>query len=60
MLAKAETANGGSAQDKQFDCSVLSDDELSALEALLAKVASRPARKPELPVPDTLAPIAKG
>jgi transposase len=60
MVAKAETANGGSAQDKQFDYSVLSDDELSALEALLAKVASRPARKPELLVPDTLAPIAKG
>jgi AcrR family transcriptional regulator len=38
MLAKADTASGGSAQDEHFDFSVLTDDELWALEALLARV----------------------
>jgi hypothetical protein len=59
MLAKEDTASGGSVQDEHFDCSVLSDEELWALEALLAKAANRPAWKPELLVPETLARIAK-
>lgn len=60
MLAKADAVNGGSAQHEQFDCSVLSDDELSALEALFAKAQGRPAHKPELLVPETMARITKG
>jgi transposase len=59
MLAKADTASGGPTQDEHFDWSVLSDDELWALEALMAKAANRPAWKPELLVPETLARIAK-
>jgi hypothetical protein len=55
MLAKADTASGGLAQDEHFDYSVLSDEELDTLEALIAKAAGRPARKPE-----ALARIAKG
>jgi transposase len=48
MLAKADEVDGGPAGEKQqYDFSVLSDDELWALEALLAKAASRPAHKPE-------------
>ena len=60
MLAKADTASGGSAQHEDFDFSVLSDDELSALEALVSKAQGRPAHKPELLVPETLARIATG
>lgn len=60
MLAKVDTANRGSAQDAHFDFSVLSDEELGALEALVAKAANRPASKPELLVPETQARIAKG
>jgi hypothetical protein len=50
MLAKADAANGGSVQKEECDFSVLSDDELWALEALLAKAQGRPAWKPEAPV----------
>jgi hypothetical protein len=53
MLAKAETSDP--VQQGQYDYSVLSDEELDTLEALLAKAASRPAYKPEAP-----APITKG
>jgi hypothetical protein len=60
MLAKADAANGSPKQEEKFDPSVLSDDELWALEALTAKAANRPAWKPELLVPETLARIAKG
>jgi hypothetical protein len=60
MLAKADAASGGSAQHEHFDCTVLSDDELWALEALIAKASTRPPWKPELLVPETLARIAKG
>jgi len=59
MLAKADTASGGSAQDEHFGWSVLSDDELWALDALMAKAANRTAWKPELLVSDTLARIAR-
>jgi len=37
MLEKADEVNGTSADEKQYDFTVLSDDELRALEALLAK-----------------------
>jgi hypothetical protein len=60
MLAKADTASGGPAQDEHFDWSVLTDDELWALDTIMAKAANRPAWKPELLVPETLARIAKG
>jgi hypothetical protein len=60
MLEKAGTASGGSTQDEHYDWSVLTDEELWAVEALLAKAAKRPAWKPELLVPETLARIAKG
>jgi transposase len=43
MLSKADTASSGPAQDEHFDWSVLSDDELWALEALMAK-AAKPSR----------------
>jgi hypothetical protein len=43
MLAKADSASGGSAQHDHFDLSVLSDDELSALEAVIALRISEPA-----------------
>jgi transposase len=59
MLAKANTANGGSAQHEHFDFSLLGDDELSALEALVSKAQGRPAHKPEFLVPETLARVAK-
>ena len=57
ILAKANAVNGGSVQEEECDFTVLSDDELGALEALLAKAACRPAHKPELLVPQTLARI---
>lgn len=60
MLATAETANKGTAQEEKFDFSVLTDEELSAIEALLAKAQRRSAWKPELLTPETLARIAKG
>jgi transposase len=60
MLAKADAANGSPRQEEKFDPSVLSDEELGALEALLAKATSRPAWKPELLEPETLARTAKG
>ena len=56
----AGTASAGSTQDEHYDWSVLSDEELWAVEALLAKAAKRPARKPELLVSETLARIAEG
>jgi transposase len=37
MLAKADAVNGGSAHEAHFDFSLISDDELSALEAILTK-----------------------
>jgi hypothetical protein len=60
MLAKEDTASGGSVQNEHLDYTVLSDEELWALEALLAKAANRPAWKTELLVPETLARITKG
>jgi hypothetical protein len=60
MLAKADAASGGPAEKERFDPSVLSDDELWAIEAILAKAANRPPWKPELLVPETLARIVKG
>jgi hypothetical protein len=60
MMAKADTASGSPAQAEHFDCSVLSDDELWALDALLAKAANRPVSNPELLVPETLARISQG
>lgn len=42
MLAKADAPNGRAAQEEKFDFSVLTDEELSTIEALLAKAASRP------------------
>jgi len=60
MLAKANEANGESVDHEKSDFSVLSDDELWALEALIAKATGRPAYKPELLLPGTLARIAKG
>jgi hypothetical protein len=59
MLVEADAANGSSKQEEQFDFSVLSDEELGALEALLAKATSRPAYKPELLAPETLARIGE-
>jgi hypothetical protein len=47
MLANANTVSGGPAQQGQFDWSVLSDEELWTLEALLAKAEGRQAWKPE-------------
>jgi len=60
MLAKANEANGESVDHERLNlgCSVMMNSP--HFEALLAKVASRPACKPKLLVPDTLAPIAKG
>jgi hypothetical protein len=55
MLAKADTASGGSAQSEHFDASLLSDAELDIAEALIAKATGRQPRKPE-----TLARIAEG
>jgi hypothetical protein len=43
ILVKADTAKCGPAQSEHLDFSVLSDDELWALEALIAKAANRPA-----------------
>ena len=60
MLAKADAASGGPAEEERFDPSALSDDELWAIEAILAKAANRPPWKPELLVPETLARIATG
>jgi transposase len=40
MLAKADAVNSSSAQHANFDFSVLSDEELSALEAIVAKARS--------------------
>jgi len=63
------SANGGPDQEKHLDFSVLSNEELWALEALLAKagvcealgsVANRQHYKPELLEPETLARIANG
>ncbi len=59
MLAKADAANGRPKQEEQFDCSVLSDEELWALEALLAKAASRRAWKPELLASESSAQVAE-
>lgn len=42
MLGKANEANGESVDQDKCDFSVLSDDELWALEALVAKAANRP------------------
>jgi transposase len=44
MLAKAEEVNGGRVEDGQWDFRVLSDDELSALEAIVAKAMPRGVR----------------
>lgn len=70
MLAKADAFNGGPVQDECMDLSRLSDEELWALEALLAKAracetlaggtAGHQPYKPELLEPETLARIAKG
>ena len=55
MLEKTDEINGGPAEEKQqYDFSVLSDDELWALEALLAKAGRRPAHRPEALAPITL------
>jgi len=68
MLAKTEAVKGGPKEEKHFDLSVLSHDELWALEALFAKAginealgsaAGRQPYKPELLEPETLARIAK-
>jgi hypothetical protein len=55
MLAKADTASGGSPQSEHFDPSLLSDAELDIAEALIAKATGRQPRKLE-----TLARIAEG
>ena len=55
MLAKADTASGGSSQSEHFDLSLLSDAELDIAEALIVKATGRQPRKPE-----TLAQIAEG
>jgi hypothetical protein len=52
--------NGGPVAKEQYDLKLLADDDLWALEALFAKAQCRPAHKPELLVPETLARIAKG
>ena len=68
MLATADATNGGPQQEIHFDFSVLSDEELWALEALLAKAevrdasgstAGRQPYKPELLEPGTLARILR-
>jgi hypothetical protein len=38
MLAKADTASGGPKQEEKFDPSVLSDEELEALETIKDKM----------------------
>src|ERR1700686_630203 len=55
MLAKGDTASGGSPQSGHFHPSLLSDAELDIAEALIAKATGRQPRKPE-----TLARIAEG
>ena len=60
MLAKADAVNGEPVQTEQYDLSVLSDDELWALEAIFAKAQGHSAWKPDLLIPETLARIAKG
>ncbi len=60
MLTKADAVNGGSAQAAHFDFSVLGDDELSTLEALVSKAQGRPAHKPDPLAPETMARITKG
>jgi transposase len=45
MLAKADTASGGSRQSEQFDASLLNDAELDIAEALIAKATGRPAQE---------------
>jgi transposase len=44
MLEKADDVNGGPAEKDQYDFTVLSDDELRALEALLAKARRKVAQ----------------
>jgi hypothetical protein len=44
MLANADAINGGPVRKGQCDFSVLSDEELWTLEALIAKAEGRPAR----------------
>jgi len=41
MMEKANEVSGGPSERDQYDLSVLSDDELRVLEALLAKAAPR-------------------
>ena len=68
MVAKANEASGGQLGPQQYDLGALSDEELWALEALLAKAGVCEALgaggcqpyKPELLEPETLARIAKG
>ena len=68
MMANADAAPGGLQQNKPFDLSLLSDEELWALEALLAKAqvgealgsaGGRQPYKPEVLEPETLKRIAK-
>lgn len=47
MLAKADAVNGEPLQTEQYDLSMLSGDELWALEAIFAKAKGRPAWKLE-------------
>ena len=47
MLEKTEEVNGGPSEKERYDLEKLSDDELRALLALLAKAASRTMAKPQ-------------
>ena len=44
MLEKADVVDGRAAEKEQYDFTVLSDDELRALEALLAKARRKGAQ----------------
>ena len=47
MLAKADTASGGPAENPQFDATLLTDEELDIAATLIAKAIGHPARNDE-------------